>query len=62
MHEVAVRNAGNVGGKVSLASYQGEGGDAVNIRGRVVGDVIEADVTDNGADPPCEHHWHLKKE
>ena len=25
------------------------------IQGRVVGDVLEADVT-NG---PCEHHWYL---
>jgi hypothetical protein len=33
------------------------GGDAVFIRGRVVGDVLDADVT-NG---PCEHHWHLTK-
>jgi hypothetical protein len=27
-------------------TYQGEGGETVNIRGRVIGDVIEADVTD----------------
>ena len=33
------------------------GGDAVLIRGRVVGDVLDADVT-NG---PCEHHGHLTK-
>ena len=37
--------------------YSDEGGDAVNIVGRVFGDVIEADVTN----PPCEHHWHLTK-
>jgi hypothetical protein len=43
-------------------TYQGEGGDAVNIRGRVMGDVIEADVTDYATDPPCAHHWDLKKE
>jgi hypothetical protein len=36
----------------------GEGGDVVQIRGRVVEDVIDADV----ANPPCEYHWHLKKE
>jgi hypothetical protein len=33
------------------------GGGAVLIRGRVVGGVLDADVT-NG---PCEHHWHLTK-
>jgi hypothetical protein len=36
----------------------GEGGDAVQIHGRVVGDVIEADVTNRS----CKHHWHLKKQ
>ena len=39
-----------------------QGGDTVNIRGRIIGDVIEAEVTDYGSDPPCEHHWHLTKE
>jgi hypothetical protein len=39
-----------------------QGGDTVNIRGRITGDVIEAEVTDYGSDPPCEHHWQLKKE
>jgi hypothetical protein len=34
------------------------GGDVVDIRGRIVGDVLDADVSN----PPCEHHWHLKKE
>jgi hypothetical protein len=38
--------------------YVDEGGDTVNIKGRVTGDVIEADVTN----PPCAHHWHLQKE
>jgi len=33
------------------------GGDVVDIRGRISGGVLEADV-DN---PPCEHHWRLKK-
>jgi len=32
-------------------------GGTVDIHGRVVGDVIDADVNN----PPCEHHWHLKK-
>jgi len=36
----------------------GDGRNAVQIRGHVVGDIIDADVT-NGA---CKHHWHLKKE
>jgi hypothetical protein len=39
-----------------------QGGDTVNIRGRIIGDVIEAEVADYGSDPPCEHHWQLKKE
>ena len=38
-------------------TYTGEGGTAVHYRGRVIGDVIDADVSN----PPCEHHWHLKK-
>jgi hypothetical protein len=42
--------------------YQGEGGTTVNIRGHVIGDVIEADVANYASDPPCEHHWKLKKE
>jgi hypothetical protein len=33
------------------------GGGSVLIQGRIVGNVLEADVT-NG---PCEHHWHLTK-
>jgi hypothetical protein len=37
--------------------YTGTGGAAVLIQGRVVGDVLEADVT-NG---PCEHHWRLTR-
>ena len=36
----------------------GEGRNAVQIRGHIVGDIIDADVT-NGF---CKHHWHLKKE
>jgi hypothetical protein len=31
---------------------------SVTIRGRIIGDVIDADVTSG----TCEHHWHLKKE
>jgi hypothetical protein len=33
-------------------------GTTVHVVGRITGDIIEADV-DN---PPCVHHWHLKKE
>jgi hypothetical protein len=38
--------------------YVDAGGRSVTIQGRIIGDVIEADATN----PPCEHHWHLKKE
>jgi hypothetical protein len=38
--------------------YADEGGATVNIVGRINGDVLDADVTN----PPCEQHWHLKKE
>ena len=34
-----------------------KGGAFVNIKGRVIGDLIEADVIN----PPCEHHWRLRK-
>jgi len=33
-------------------------GDRVHVVGRITGDIIEADVNN----PPCEYHWHLKKE
>jgi hypothetical protein len=29
----------------------------VSMQGRITGDVLDADVSN----PPCEHHWHLKK-
>ena len=35
-----------------------KGGATVNILGRVIGDGIEADITN----PPCEYHWNLQKE
>jgi hypothetical protein len=38
--------------------YEDIGGAYVSIRGRIVGDVLDADVTQN----PCAHHWHLKKQ
>jgi hypothetical protein len=34
-----------------------EGGITVHYHGRIVGDVLDADVSN----PPCEYHWHLKK-
>ena len=37
--------------------HTGEGGTDVHYHGRVIEDIIEADVTN----PPCEYHWHLKK-
>jgi hypothetical protein len=43
-------------------TYTGEGGDTVHYQGRIVGDVMDADVTNYATNPPCEHHWHLKKE
>jgi hypothetical protein len=38
--------------------YEDIGGAYVIIRGRIVGDVLDADVTQN----PCAYHWHLKKQ
>ena len=38
-------------------SHVHKGGAFVNIKGRVIGDLIEADVIN----PPCEHHWQLRK-
>ena len=39
-------------------TYTDEGGAVVRYHGRIIGDVMDADVTN----PPCEYHWHLKKE
>jgi hypothetical protein len=39
-------------------TYNDAGGAVVHYHGRIVGDAIEADVDE----PPCEYHWHLKKE
>jgi hypothetical protein len=33
------------------------GGAIVEIRGRIAGGVLNADV----ANPPCEHHWRLER-
>jgi hypothetical protein len=33
------------------------GGDIVDIRGRITGRVLNADVSN----PPCEHHWRLER-
>jgi hypothetical protein len=35
----------------------GVSGSSVLIEGRLVGNVLDADVTDG----PCEHYWHLTK-
>lgn len=37
------------------------GAAAVEYYGRVVGDVIEADVINHLTTPPCEYWWRLKK-
>jgi hypothetical protein len=39
-------------------TYTDEGGAVVHYHGRIIGDVMDADVSN----PPCEYHWHLKKE
>ena len=43
-------------------TYTDAGGAVVHNHGRIVGDVIDADVTNYETNPPCEYHWHLKKE
>jgi hypothetical protein len=40
-------------------SFHDAGGAAVNIRGRINGGVLDADVTNSSGG--CEHHWHLKR-
>jgi len=39
-------------------THTDEGGAIVHYHGHIIGDVIEADVTN----PPCEYHWDLKKQ
>jgi hypothetical protein len=39
-------------------TYTDAGGAVVHYHGRIVGDVIDADASN----PPCEYHWHLKKQ
>jgi hypothetical protein len=39
--------------------YSDAGGATVSIRGRIVGGVLDADVTNSSS--RCEHHWHLTK-
>ena len=41
-------------------TYTDAGGAAVHYHGRIVGGVMDVDV--DATDPPCGHHWHLKKE
>jgi hypothetical protein len=38
-------------------THTDEGGSVVHYHGRIVGDVMDANVEN----PPCEYHWHLKK-
>ena len=38
------------------------GGAVVHYEGHIVGNLIEADVQNYATDPPCEYHWHLKKQ
>jgi hypothetical protein len=33
------------------------GGEVADIRGRIIGDILDADVTSAS----CERHWHLQK-
>jgi hypothetical protein len=40
-----------------VETHVDQGGDTVEIRGHIIGDAIEADVNN----PPCEHHWNLKR-
>jgi hypothetical protein len=35
-----------------------EGGATVSYHGRIVGDIMDLDLNN----PPCEYHWHLKKQ
>ena len=39
-------------------TYTDGGGAVVHYHGRIVGDIIDADAEN----PPCEYHWHLKKQ
>jgi len=41
-------------------TYTGELSGTVHYHGRIIGKVIDADVS-NSAIPSCEYHWHLKK-
>jgi hypothetical protein len=38
-------------------THMDEGGSVVHYDGRIIGDVMDANVEN----PPCEYHWHLKK-
>ena len=39
-------------------THTDEGGAVVHYHGRIMGDVMDANVEN----PPCEYHWHLKKQ
>jgi hypothetical protein len=38
-------------------THMDKGGGVVHYRGRIIGDVMDANVVN----PPCEYQWHLKK-
>jgi hypothetical protein len=37
-------------------------GALVHYHGQIIRDLIEADVQNYLTNPPCEYHWHLKKQ
>jgi hypothetical protein len=41
--------------------YIDAGGAAVEYLGHIVGDIIDAEVTNYLTSPPCVYRWHLKK-
>ena len=54
LHSISIGFKPQPNGSFSQISAGG-GGAFVSIKGRIVGDAIEADV----ADSVCEHHWHV---
>jgi hypothetical protein len=56
LHNFTIGLDPRLDGSFSVIS-RARGGRSVLIKGRIVGDDLDADVT-NGR---CEHHWHLKR-
>ena len=54
LHSISIGFKPQPNGSFSQTSA-GDGGAFVSLKGRIVGDAIEADV----ADSVCEHHWHV---